>query len=170
MVGRDQTCCFTGHRPEKLPWGSNERDRDCVELKRRLAEALENFYQKGYRHFICGMAKGADLYFAEAVLDLREKHAGVSLEAAVPCPTQTRSWSPADKARHAAILERCDLETMVQQHYDRYCMLRRNRYMVGRSSALLAVYDGMGGGTMYTISCAMDQGLEIVRLEPRRSG
>ena len=30
---REKTVCFSGHRPEKLPWGDNERDERCVALK-----------------------------------------------------------------------------------------------------------------------------------------
>ena len=62
------TCCFTGHRPEKLPWGDQESHPHCVALKESMAAQLEEMYQKGYRHFLCGMARGADFYFAEAVL------------------------------------------------------------------------------------------------------
>ena len=79
-----ETCCFTGHRPDKLPWGIRENDPRCADLKARLAAALEAEYDAGSRHFICGMARGADLYFAEAVLDLRERRSGVTLEAARP--------------------------------------------------------------------------------------
>lgn len=159
------TCCFTGHRPEKLPWRNDETHPQCLDLKGRLDHALEDLYQRGYRHFISGMAKGADTYFAEAVLALKARRPGVLLEAAIPCPSQADRWGEADRVRYRSILEQCDLETLVQQHYDRYCMLRRNRYMVERSSALAAVYDGMGGGTMYTISYAMDCGLEVIMLE-----
>ena len=77
-----ETCCFTGHRPDKLPWGVREDDPRCTDLKARLAAALEAEYDAGTRHFICGMARGADLYFAEAVLALRERRSGVTLEAA----------------------------------------------------------------------------------------
>lgn len=166
MGERERTCCFTGHRPEKLPWRGDERSPDCVALKARLSEELEGLYERGFRHFICGMAKGTDLYFAREVLSLRERRPGVVLEAAIPCPTQADSWSEADRARYHEILERCDLETLVQHHYDRYCMLRRNRYMVEHASLLLAVYNGRGGGTRYTISHAMDRGLEVIILEP----
>ena len=31
-------------------------------------------------------------------------------------------------------------------------MLRRNRYMVDRSSLLIAAFDGTLGGTMYTVA------------------
>ena len=54
----------------------------------------------------------------------------------------------------------------MQRHYDKGCMLRRNRYMVDRSSRLIAVYDGLLGGTMYTVSYAMKQGLKVVLLDP----
>ena len=34
-------CCFTGHRPEKLPWGTDESDPRCVKLKEELSCHLE---------------------------------------------------------------------------------------------------------------------------------
>ena len=92
-MDRATTCCFTGHRPNKLPWGEDERAPRCLALKARLAELLEDCYRQGYRHFICGMAQGADMYFGEAVLALREKHPDVTLEAAIP----SRSRPPAGR-------------------------------------------------------------------------
>ena len=41
MGARPVTCCFTGHRPEKLPWGDDEADPRCRALKRKLADAVE---------------------------------------------------------------------------------------------------------------------------------
>ena len=38
---RDISCCFTGHRPEKLPWGGDERDPRCLEIKDKLAASVE---------------------------------------------------------------------------------------------------------------------------------
>ena len=44
-------------------------------------------------------------------------------------------------------------------------MNRRNRYMVDRSSLLIAVYDGIPqGGTLNTLSYAMGQGVRTVIL------
>ena len=37
---RKEVCCFTGHRPEKLPWRNNEADPRCIALKERLDKAL----------------------------------------------------------------------------------------------------------------------------------
>ena len=158
------TCCFTGHRPEKLPWGYDESGPDCAALKQRLARTLEELYRRGFRHFISGMAQGCDLYFAEAALSLREDNPDVVVEAAIPCPTQARGWREEERARYQDIVDRCDLETVVQQHYTQGCMLRRDRYIVDHSSLLLAVYNGSSGGTRYTINYALDKGLEVIRL------
>lgn len=158
------TCCFTGHRPEKLSWGNDESSPDCMALKERLSRALEELYRRGFRHFISGMAQGCDLYFAEAALALREAYPDVVVEAAVPCPSQSKSWREADRVRYQGILDRCNLETVVQQHYTQGCMLRRDRYMVDRSALLVAIYNGSSGGTRYTINYALDEGLEVIRL------
>ena len=71
-MDKSTTCCFTGHRPDKLPWGEDETDPRCLSLKQRLAAALEDIYRDGVRHFICGMARGADLYFAERSVTPKE--------------------------------------------------------------------------------------------------
>ena len=148
MRSRQISCCFTGHRPEKLPWRYHEADPRCLSLKQRIADAAEAAYEEGYRHFLCGMALGCDLYFCEAVLALREKHPDMTVEAAVPCPTQADSWP----------------ETLVSAQYTPYCMQRRDRYMVDHASLLIAAFDGTPGGTQYTMQYAMSRGVSIVDL------
>ena len=165
---RDTTCCFTGHRPDKLPWGENENALPCLRVKKCLMEAVERAYGDGFRHFITGMARGGDFYFAEAVLQLREKHPEVTLEGAVPCESQADAWPERDKLRYASILDRCNYETLVQHRYDRGCMMRRNRYMVDHAARIIAIYDGMPkGGTAGTLAYALRQGLqtEIIEVE-----
>lgn len=164
-MDREHTCCFTGHRPDKLPWRDDEGDPRCTELKARLAAAMEEAYAGGKRHFLCGMALGADFYFCEAALALRGKLPGVTVEAALPCEEQAARWREKDRNRYFRLVRACDYETMVQRHYDKGCMLRRDRYMVDRSSMLIAVYGGMLGGTMYTLSYALKKDLEIVTLD-----
>ena len=160
--GKPVSCCFTGHRPAKLPWGTDEGDERCLRLKARLREVIARAVEDGYTHFICGMAEGCDLYCAEAVLALRERHSEVTLEAAIPCPTQADGWSAAQRERYRRILEQCDYETMVQERYTRECMQRRNRYMVDHSDLLIAVHDGLPGGTRYTIEYALRRGVNII--------
>ena len=113
----DTTCCFTGHRPEKLPWRNREEDPRCLALKARIERELEEAYRAGYRHFICGMAQGADFYFCEAALALRDRRAGVTVEAAIPCEEQCARWSEGARNRYFDLVGHCDRETMVQRHY-----------------------------------------------------
>ena len=167
-MDRAHTCCFTGHRPDKLPWGTDESDPRCSALQEQLTAALERAYEAGCHHFICGMARGSDLLFCRAALTLRERHGDVTVEGAVPCQTQTDGWPAAERELHRSLLDQCNFETMVQHHYDRSCMMRRNRYMVDRSCRIIAVYNGIPkGGTFRTLAYAMKENLttDIIRLE-----
>ncbi|NCB62750.1 MAG: DUF1273 family protein [Clostridia bacterium] len=164
-MNREVSCCFTGHRPDKLPWGEDETDPHCLDLKERIRQELDQAYEKGFRHFICGMARGADLYFGEAVLDLKTRRSGVTLEAAIPCEEQAAHWPERERNRYFRLIASCDYETMVQHRYSAGCMQRRNRYMVDQSSLLIAAYDGMLGGTMYTLTYAMRNKVEVVIID-----
>lgn len=165
MDMRDITCCFTGHRPAKLPWGTNESDPRCLALKEELALRLEGIYQAGYRHFLCGMAIGCDMYFAEAVLALRQLHPDIFLEAAIPCGTQPDKWALPQRMRYNRLLDRCNKVTVLQIGYTPDCMMRRNRYMIDRSSLLLACYNGSPGGARNTILYAEKQKVKILQVE-----
>ena len=134
----------------------------CAALKERLRSVAESAVQEGFEHFLCGMAEGCDLYFCEIMLALREKYPHITLEAALPCPSQSEHWSEASQARYRSLLERCDYETMVSQTYSSGCMQRRNRYMVDHSSLLIAVHDGLPGGTRSTIEYAISRGVSVV--------
>ena len=167
-MDRETSCCFTGHRPDKLPWGADEADGRCLRLKAALGAALDRAYEAGARHFLCGMALGCDLYFAQEVLELRARRPGVTLEGVRPCESQADRWPEEERARYQAILDQCDYETLIQHHYDRFCMMRRNRYMVDRSARIIAVYDGTPrGGTAQTLAYALRKQLEadILTLE-----
>ena len=165
MSDRNITCCFTGHRPAGLPWGADENDPCCLDMKFELAARLEGIYDCGYRHFLCGMALGCDSYFAEAVLALREQHPDVTLEAAVPCGSQPEKWNPAQRQRYNRLLDACDKVTVLQIAYTPDCMMRRNRYMVDHSSLLLAAYTGSPGGTQNTILYAERTGVKVILIE-----
>lgn len=162
MKGRQISCAFTGHRPGKLPWRDDESDTRCIALKAKLYAAVESAVQEGTEHFICGMAEGCDLYFAETVIALKEHYPQISLEAAIPCPTQADRWSRAQRERYERILSRCDEKTVIQQMYTPDCMQRRNRYMVDHANLLIAAHDGLPGGTRSTILYALKRGLSIV--------
>lgn len=165
MDKRSVTCCFTGHRPNKLPWGTDEQNPRCLALKEELTARLEGIYESGFRRFICGMAIGCDLYFAEAVLALRQEHPDIILEAAIPCDTQSVGWTIPQQRQYARLLSECDSVTFVQHRYSPGCMMKRNRYMVDNSTLLLGCFDGQPGGTMNTILYAERQNVQVITID-----
>lgn len=166
-LSQETTCCFTGHRPHRLPWREDEWDPRCLRLRDELDRQVRAAYDRGYRHFISGMARGGDLMFCEAVLRLKQERGDVLLEAAIPFAGQAERWKRVQQERYRRILAQCDLETLVQQDYTPDCMARRNYYMVERSSLLIALYDGTpSGGTCRTLLYALRRGLEVIELDP----
>ena len=112
------------------------------------------------------------LLHGECVLRLRQTHPDVTVEAAVPCPSQADAWPPDQRRRYERLVAACDFETLVSACYTPACMQRRDRYMVDHAALLIAAFDGSPGGTRYTVEYAMRRGLEIVDLpivlEPAR--
>jgi uncharacterized phage-like protein YoqJ len=157
------TCAFSGHRPEKLPWGTDETDPRCLALKIQLERTLRQLCREGCLHYLCGMARGTDLYYLEALLSLRAEFP-LTLEAVVPCPTQSDRWTGAERLRYTQDLGRCDRTTVLEPEYSPGCMLRRNRAMVDRADILLTVFDGSLGGTAATVRYAKEQGVKIMAL------
>lgn len=164
-----KSCCFTGHRPSHLPWGEKESDIRCMQCKALLAMEAEQAWQDGYRRFLCGMAIGADLMWAEAVLACQLVHPDMELVAVIPCEDQTKGWPEKQVFRYQHILScvKPQNRILVQQQRTRGCMLRRDRYMVGLSQRIVALYDGTSsGGTRYTLGYAMARNLETVTIDP----
>ncbi len=162
------TCAFTGHRPQKLPFGFREADERCVALKQRLREQIINLIEEhGVTHFISGMAIGVDMYAAEIVLDLKSIYPEITLECAIPCETQAVKWTEKLRDRYFNIAARCDTETMLQHHYTADCMQRRNRYMVDHADYILAVWDGRPSGTGKTMAYARSTRKRVIVISPK---
>jgi len=167
LINPDNSCSFTGYRPEKLPWGDNELSPRCGLLKENIFSAIKRVaVDFGIHHFICGMARGSDTFFCEAVLSLRNELPGITIEAAIPHKGQSSRWTDDDRARYSYLVDKCDMITMVSSEYSRTCMMRRNRYMVKNSSILIAVFDGKSGGTNNTLDYARRRNLEIIEIVP----
>lgn len=43
---KEKTCCFSGHRPNKLPWGYNEISDDCVDMIVKLGVEIEQMRKR----------------------------------------------------------------------------------------------------------------------------
>lgn len=164
---KEKSCAFTGHRPQKLPFGFNEEDERCNALKEVLRKEIINLIEnENVTHFISGMAMGVDMFAAEVVLDLKKTYPGITLESAIPCETQAVKWTVAMRERYFNIAAQCDKETLLQGNYTPGCMDRRNRYMVDHADYILAVWDGKPSGTGNTVKYAQKQKKKITVIDP----
>ena len=146
----ERTCCITGHRTipeEKLDYVKSE-------IQKEVLQAVED----GYTHFISGFAQGVDLMFAAVVAELKKENRSLTLEAAIPYKRRLNSKNQTFQD----LLAVCDNVTVLCDKYTSQCFFIRNRYMVDKSSRILAVHDGRGtGGTFYTIQYAKKVEKEI---------
>ena len=146
----EKTCCVTGHRD--IPEERTDVIREYLYYE--VISAIED----GYTHFISGFAAGADLLFAEIVVELKEV-CPTMLEAASPHPGRMKT---PDKA-FQRLIRCCDVVKIHSDSYSKDCYMRRNRYMVNQSQRVIAVYDGRStGGTAATVRYAKGKDVRVV--------
>ena len=151
---RSRRCCFTGHRPEKLK-------RSEEEIKNGLEEAVLKAIHDGYTTFITGMARGVDIWAGQIVLRLSQDNPDLRLIAALPYPDCDSRWSANWRRQYADVLKSADLVKVISPAYNMASFQKRDEWMVGRVSRVIAVYDGVPGGTKNTIDYAKNCGVEI---------
>lgn len=162
-----QTCMFTGHRLQNLPFGFNETDQRCIQLYKKLEKLIrEKITEHGVENFMTGMALGIDCYAAEIVLKLKNKYPHVTLTAVLPCADQTAKWQEKNILRYNAILKECSEVFILQQRYTKDCMNKRNIYMTEHADSVIAVWDGSKSGTGNTVRFALKRGLPVTILDP----
>ena len=154
-VNREHTVCFTGHRA---------MDRRDELTASRLADLLEALYARSFRDFLCGGALGFDLFAAEHVIRLRDRHPDVRLIFCLPCADQSARWRDADCMRYERLLYLSDETRVLSPQYYEGCMQSRNAYMIDRSSICIAYMKKLGGGTLSTVRYALSQDLPVVNI------
>ena len=151
----EKTCCVTGHR--KIP--ADKLAYVETELRGAVMAAVND----GYTRFINGGAAGVDLIFAAIVTELKEEGYPLFLEAALPYSGRKKSKDQGFQKMLAA----CDEVKVFGEQYSRGCYFVLNRYMVDKSSRVIAVYDGRdSGGTVFTMQYAHDKGktVQVIRI------
>ena len=93
------------------------------------------------------------------MLRLQAIHPDVKLIMVIPCESQTRSWPAAQKSRQECLLYQANEVRVLSRHYFNGCMMVRNRHMVDRSSCCVCYLNQANGGTMSTVSYALEKDL-----------
>lgn len=151
---RLHSCCFTGHRPEKL----NEPEAIvCQKLEKEIRQAIAD----GFNVFITGMSRGVDILAAEIVLRLRRESQPIRLICASPYRGFENRWSADWQRRYNDVLAAADQISFICSNYSPSCFQIRNEWMVNHSARVIAVYDGELGGTKNTVDYACRKGIAV---------
>lgn len=151
---RQNRCCFTGHRPQKLR-------RPIDDIKVDLENEILSSIQSGYTTFITGMAYGIDIWAGNIVVRLKDRFPDIKLIAAIPYPDFPEEWIPEWKEKYRFLLAHADLVKTLSPVYSDSVFQYRNQWMVDHSSKMIAVYDGAPGGTRNTIRYAKEKGVFV---------
>lgn len=152
----------TGHRPRKL-YGYNLSAPEYTILKEKFKTILKkNKATTAYT----GMALGADIVFANAVLDLKKEGIDIRLVAVLPCANQDKKWSKKDQKRYQEVLQAADeVMQLSVEEYSPELMKARNRWLVDHADMLIAVWDGSNSGTSNCIRYAISK-IPVYRICP----
>ena len=165
---KNNSCAFTGHRPNRFPWKENESAPRCMALKTILREQIIALSKTGVTDYFTGGAAGVDCWTALMVLELREKNSALKLHCVLPYEGQADEWSSSARECYDAILKQADSVDYISRDYYDGCMIDRNHRLVESAGLLLAVYNGVRrSGTGVTVNYARKTGRKIIVIDPR---
>ena len=164
-----RSCAFTGHRPSGFSFGQDESDIMCRGIICALRVQIKRMYDMGVKTFYTGCATGVDTWAAEIVMDEKKYCKDMRLIAAVPFKGQDENWDISEKKRYKEIIEGCDEVVTLSEKFYRGAFLKRDRYMVDNSDAVIAVYDedNQSRGTGYTVRYALKKNKTVVIINPK---
>lgn len=164
---KDETCCFSGYRPEKFSFRLVPANPQYQQLKSDIRAGIADAAADGFQYFLCGMARGFDILCGETVLAMREERnewRDLQLIAVIPFPEHSKNWSEAWRLRHAALEVRSDELIYTSEKYHANCYFERNKYMVDHASRLICYCDGKNGGTACTMKYAKAADVPVINL------
>lgn len=152
------TVMVTGHRPQHLrpdarPWVRAELLRLAVKLRD----------EHGATVGISGMAIGADLWWADAVIK-----AGLDLHAHVPFPQQPDKWRDADRDEWSRLLGMAAHTETYGPTFSVRLLHARNDGMIRACSLAIAVHDPakIEGGTASAVRKLLAVGRPVIHVDP----
>lgn len=157
-------CCFSGHRPEKIPFDFSPFTPNDSTFSSLITLRIHEAYEAGYRVFVTGMARGFDLYAAENVIKYRNRNNcadKVFLVGVSPYRKEIDRLKGADYADYQSILYNLDDIIYLNENFTPACYKQRNQFMVDHSSRLIACCIDYKSGTGGTIAYARKKGLFI---------
>lgn len=164
-IDPEHTCCFTGHRPEKLPQGEMLEN-----LRERTGLFIRILAEQGTDTFITGMARGFDLLAAKLVLEDPTLD-GVRLICALPYRDHISEMKTLpEKELYQRALGAAAARVYFFESYTKQCYLVRNRFMTNYSSHVLGYLkddESLHSGTFQTVNMAKKLGSDMILIREK---
>ena len=134
-------CAVMGQHPMRFPWGFDEEDDRCRNLKIELAQQIMALCQSGVSQFLTACDCGVGLYAGEIINGLRTTDHELMLICYTPHEEQATKWAPYLRERYFTMLEKCTLISTVCEVGAADAQLQAYKKIIDLADAVLAVYD-----------------------------
>jgi len=139
---KDNHCCAViGQPPMRFPWGFDEDDFGCQELKLALAQKIMELRQQGVTCFAVVADCGIGLYAGECVNALRQHDPDLMLFVVSPHEEQATKWTPDLRNRYFKLLEDCTIMELASHRKTPECEYDAYRKIIDYADMVLAAYD-----------------------------
>lgn len=165
---KKSTCTITGTDYKNLPFGCNEKESTCINLKLSLAEIITRLASEGVTEFITNCEYGIPLFVAEIICGLK-KYNDIHLHIEVPFEEHNINWYEDVRDRYYAVHQQADIvhipysyELENEEPY-RLC----DKIMAEQSDMIL--YVGIINDKPFIAEYAKEQGIPVIYFEPHAS-
>ena len=136
-----KTCAIIGCSPICFPWGFDEEDEGCAELKLILINQISRLRGEGCTRFAVSMDCGVGLYVAEILHGLKGSDDALETICYVPYEEQATKWTPELRDRYFNALAVCT--EVVNAAYEKTVGCEFKAYIdaMNEADAVIAVYD-----------------------------
>lgn len=158
--------CFSGHRPEKMPFDTGNKlylDMFCSLLYMHANDAIRD----GYDTFYCGMQRGVDIWAGKQIIKLKKIYPHIKLICVSPFEREINQRRGSDLEDYQDLLINCDEFVPLHRDYVNGCYHERNHYMVDRSAYLICALSEEKSGTAATLAYAKKHGLRVHSIDLR---
>ena len=169
MEEKPKCCAIIGQPPMRFPWGFDEEDSGCQNLKLTLAQKIMELRQQGVMRFAVVADCGIGLYAGECINALREHDPELMLFVVSPHEEQATKWTPDLRNRYFKLLEDCTLMELASHRKTPTCEYDAYRKIIGYADMVLAVYNpatARGDAVDAAMEYAKDRAMPVTLLAP----
>lgn len=134
-------CAVFGQNTMRFPWGFDEEDTGCRDMKMELLQQVLALRCSGVTQFSVACDYGVGLYAAEQINILRENDSDLMLFCTMPYEEQAKKWAPYLRERYFDMLTKCTYMNAVSLHEQPDAQLLAYRQIIDEADMVLTVYD-----------------------------